>query len=189
MKYFKTFDQLKESLNEREYSDKERKDMADKGLALPDGSFPVKDLEDLKNAIQAYGRSKDQAAAAKFIAKRAKELSAEDLIPDTEDFQNSLKESIDIKKLKVDSILNFADVELVGEAAIKTVHAMLFKNKGFKAIVKSERATAIRKAIEAEGISTKGVSDDELIHIAKDLINKTVNEADFGKPANVTGCN
>lgn len=83
-----------ESLNEREYSDEERKDMADKGLALPDGSFPIKDLEDLKNAIQAYGRSKNQAATAKFIVKRAKALSAEDLIPDTEDFQKSLKETM-----------------------------------------------------------------------------------------------
>ena len=83
-----------ESLNEREYSDEERKDMADKGLALPDGSFPIKDLEDLKNAIQAYGRSKDQSATAKFIVKRAKALSAEDLIPDTEDFQKALKETI-----------------------------------------------------------------------------------------------
>ena len=75
------------------YDTEQRKEMASKGLALPDGSFPIKNLEDLKNAIQAYGRSKDQAAAAKFIAKRAKALSAEDLIPDTEDFQKALKEA------------------------------------------------------------------------------------------------
>lgn len=102
---------FKESLNEREYSNDQRTDMADKGLALPDGSFPIKDLEDLKNAIQAYGRSKDQTAAAKFIAKRAKELSAEDLIPVSDDFQKSLKESMDFEKLKVGSILNFTDGE------------------------------------------------------------------------------
>ncbi len=75
------------------YDNDQRKEMAEKGLALPDGSFPIKNLEDLKNAIQAYGRAKDQAAAAKFIAKRAKALSAEDLIPDTEDFQKALKEA------------------------------------------------------------------------------------------------
>jgi len=87
--------EIEESVvNEREYSDEERKNLADKGLALPDGSFPIKDLEDLKNAIQAYGRSKDQSATAKFIVKRAKALSAEDLIPDTEDFQKALKETI-----------------------------------------------------------------------------------------------
>mgnify|MGYP000855425580 CR=1 FL=1 len=75
------------------YDTEQRKEMASKGLALPDGSFPIKNLEDLKNAIQAYGRAKDQSKAAKFIAKRAKALSAEDLIPDTEDFQKALKEA------------------------------------------------------------------------------------------------
>ncbi len=75
------------------YDTEQRKEMASKGLALPDGSFPIKNLEDLKNAIQAYGRAKDQAAAAKFIAKRAKALGADDLIPDTEDFQKALKEA------------------------------------------------------------------------------------------------
>lgn len=76
------------------YSDEERMELAKKGLALGDGSFPIKDLKDLKNAIQAYGRAKDQAKAAKFIAKRAKALGAEDLIPDSEDFQKSLKEGL-----------------------------------------------------------------------------------------------
>jgi|TARA_R110000782_G_scaffold161594_1_gene253553 hypothetical protein len=84
----------KESVNEA-YTDEERKALADKGFALSDGSFPIKNLDDLKNAIQAYGRAKDQARAAKFIVKRAKALGAEDLIPDTEDFQKSLSESID----------------------------------------------------------------------------------------------
>jgi hypothetical protein len=85
-----------ESLNEgvKGYSPAERMEMAKKGLALDDGSFPIRNLNDLKNAIMAYGRAKDQAKAAKFIAKRAKALNAEDLIPDTEDFQKSLKESV-----------------------------------------------------------------------------------------------
>src|SRR6056300_1226950 len=42
------------------YDTEQRKEMAAKGLALPDGSFPIKNLKDLKNAIQAYGRAKDQ---------------------------------------------------------------------------------------------------------------------------------
>ena len=74
------------------YDTEERKKMAEKGFALSDGSFPIANLEDLKNAIMAYGRAKDQARAAKFIAKRAKALGAEDLIPDSDDFQKSLKE-------------------------------------------------------------------------------------------------
>ena len=89
MKNFKTYGQFIAEA----YSDEERRELADKGFALSDGSFPIKDLKDLKNAIQAYGRAKDQARAAKFIVKRAKALGAEDLIPDTEDFQKSLGES------------------------------------------------------------------------------------------------
>ena len=77
------------------YDTEQRKEMAAKGFALADGSFPIANLEDLKNAIMAYGRAKDQAKAAKFIAKRAKALGAEDLIPDTDDFQKSLKEGIE----------------------------------------------------------------------------------------------
>lgn len=75
------------------YSDEQRMELADKGFALSDGSYPIKNLQDLKNAIMAYGRAKDQARTAKFIVKRAKALGAEDLIPNTADFQKSLKES------------------------------------------------------------------------------------------------
>jgi hypothetical protein len=107
MKHIKSFTELKESLNEREYSEEERKTMADKGLALSDGSYPIKDLEDLKNAIKAYGRAKDQGKTAKFIAKRAKELGAEDLIPDTEDFQKSLNESNVIVSLTASAAKSF----------------------------------------------------------------------------------
>jgi hypothetical protein len=89
MNNFKTYTEF---INEG-YTDEQRMVLADKGMALSDGSYPIKDLKDLKNAIMAYGRAKDQPRTAKFIVKRAKALGAEDLIPDTIDFQKSLKES------------------------------------------------------------------------------------------------
>lgn len=64
------------------YSDDEREEMAKEGMALPDGSYPIKDEADLKNAIQAYGRAGDKEAAKKHIMKRARELGKEDLIPE-----------------------------------------------------------------------------------------------------------
>lgn len=79
------------NVNEREYGADERQSMADSGQALPDGSYPIADEEDLKNAIKAYGRAKNQSAAAKHIAKRAKALGLSSLIPQTADFQTSLK--------------------------------------------------------------------------------------------------
>jgi uncharacterized membrane protein YkoI len=64
------------------YSEDERMDMAKEGMALPDGSFPIKDVDDLKNAIQAYGRAKDKPAARLHIIKRAEALEAYNLIPE-----------------------------------------------------------------------------------------------------------
>lgn len=87
MKHVKLYEQF---MTEKEFSDKKREDLASKGFALPDGSFPIETVADLKNAIHAYGRAKDQALAAKHIAKRAKALGQEDLIPTTDDFQNNL---------------------------------------------------------------------------------------------------
>ena len=94
LKDYKKGGNLYEEVINEEYDTEARKKMAEKGFALADGSFPIANLEDLKNAIQAYGRAKDQAKAAKFIVKRAKALGAEDLVPDTDDFQKSLDESI-----------------------------------------------------------------------------------------------
>lgn len=60
-----------------------RSDMADEGHAMPDGSYPIGNASDLKNAIHAVGRGNaDHDSIRKFIMKRAKELDLMDLIPD-----------------------------------------------------------------------------------------------------------
>lgn len=66
----------------REISEEDRKRLADEGKALPDGSFPIENVDDLKNAIQAIGRASDPAAAKAHIKKRAKALGHEELIPE-----------------------------------------------------------------------------------------------------------
>lgn len=65
----------------RAYSEDTRNEMAKKGNALPDGSFPIADENDLRNAVQAFGRAKDPAAAKAHIMKRAVDLGLEDVIP------------------------------------------------------------------------------------------------------------
>lgn len=67
----------------RQYDQSARDEMAESGAAMPDGSFPIKDEADLRNAIQAVGRAKDPDAAKAHIKKRAKALGLEDLIPDS----------------------------------------------------------------------------------------------------------
>jgi hypothetical protein len=61
---------------------KERRSLAEHGKALPDGSFPIRNREDLKDAIQSYGRAKDKAKAKRWIKKRARELNAEKELPE-----------------------------------------------------------------------------------------------------------
>jgi hypothetical protein len=62
----------------------EREKLAAKGEALPDGSYPIRNVDDLKNAIQAYGRSNesDRAKVRKHIIKRANSLKVRHMIPD-----------------------------------------------------------------------------------------------------------
>jgi hypothetical protein len=63
---------------------KTRKKLAGEGKALPDGSYPISNESDLRNAIQAYGRSKPskRASVRRHIMKRARGLGRADLIPD-----------------------------------------------------------------------------------------------------------
>lgn len=75
-------DKLESSdVEKRDVSTDERKKLADKGQALPDGSFPIANVGDLKNAVRAIGRAKDVAKAKAHIKKRAKALGKPDLVP------------------------------------------------------------------------------------------------------------
>jgi len=65
----------------RAFTDDERSKMAESGTALPDGSYPIANKEDLQNAIQAFGRAKNKGAAKIHIMKRARALNAESMIP------------------------------------------------------------------------------------------------------------
>ena len=63
----------------------ERQKLAKSGKAMPGGSFPIRNGEDLKNAIKAFGRAKssEKADVKRHIIKRARALGKSDLIPDT----------------------------------------------------------------------------------------------------------
>ena len=69
-------------IEKREFTDAERADAADAGQAMPDGSYPIKTVKDLKNAIQSYGRAKDPAKVKAHIMARAKALGKESMIPE-----------------------------------------------------------------------------------------------------------
>lgn len=61
---------------------KSRAKAADKGTALPDGSFPIRNRGELGKAVKALGRAKNQAAAKRHIIKRARALNAVGSLPE-----------------------------------------------------------------------------------------------------------
>ena len=65
----------------RAFPEEKRLELAEKGMALPDGSFPIVGESDLRNAIQAFSRAEDKDAAKKHMMKRAAALKLENLIP------------------------------------------------------------------------------------------------------------
>lgn len=80
---------IEDLLDKREFTDDERKKAADVGEAMPDGSFPIKSEQDLKNAIRAVGRASDPAKAKEHIIARGKAMGLESELPT--DWEGSTK--------------------------------------------------------------------------------------------------
>jgi len=70
------------ALVKRKFSAESRRRMADAGNAMPDGSYPIGNKDDLMNAIRSWGRGGSDPKVKAHIKRRAKELGAEDMIPD-----------------------------------------------------------------------------------------------------------
>ena len=74
---------LWKAVEKRDFSSRQRDRMAGNGEAMSGGGFPIANVSDLRNAIQAIGRAKDPAAAKAHIKQRARALGRTDLIPDS----------------------------------------------------------------------------------------------------------
>lgn len=86
-----------------DFSEKERKKLAKKKEAMPDGAYPIRNASDLSNAIQAFGRAKNPEKTKAWIKKRAKELGKEDMLPDTwkADTTDFYGEDMDLQKAEM----------------------------------------------------------------------------------------
>jgi hypothetical protein len=89
-----------------------REDLAKSGAAMKDGSFPIRNVEDLKNAIQAHGRAKDVAAAKKHIIKRARALGKYNLIPDEWKKAKTIAASAQVEDMRERALVASAVAEL-----------------------------------------------------------------------------
>jgi uncharacterized protein len=74
------------------YSSEELEEAAKAGEAMPDGSYPIKDEDDLLKAIHAVGRgSADHDAIRRHIMDRAKALGLTELVPENWNDDGSLR--------------------------------------------------------------------------------------------------
>jgi hypothetical protein len=94
-------------LEKKDFSEEKRKELADKGHALPDGSFPIENVNDLHNAIQSIGRAKNASEAKAHIIRRAKALGASDKLPEDWKVKKFFEEVLDmIKSIGTSSSIN-----------------------------------------------------------------------------------
>lgn len=87
------------SLTKKDFTPDERKMAAMTGHAMKDGSFPINNVDDLKNAVTAHGRAKDPEKAKAHIKTRARALGAMDELP------------ADWKKDDADKVVPLADMK------------------------------------------------------------------------------
>ena len=70
------------NMEKREYSAEQRRRMAEQGMAMRDGSFPIATRQDLLNAIQSVGRAANYNAARRHIIGRARAMNMTNLLPE-----------------------------------------------------------------------------------------------------------
>lgn len=60
-----------------------RREAASRGEALPDGSYPIRDCDEVKTAVQAYGRETgSKEVLRRHIVRRAIALGCTEHVPD-----------------------------------------------------------------------------------------------------------
>lgn len=126
------------SIEHKEFSTKERAALEEKDMAMPGGRFPIRNRQDLKNAIQAYGRANDKPAVMAWIVKRAKALGLTDLLPE-----------------------GWVKMEAKQSAFMGNILSH-YGVKGMKWGVRRSKSQLERAAKQRTGKSIKDMSDDEL---------------------------
>ena len=156
----------------RAFTSDQREQMAQRGEAMSDGSFPIANVADLRNAIQASGRAKNPAAVKRHIIRRARALGQTDLLPEgwakSTEPREGRNEGGSVSKIDL-SHLDDQDREAI-EKVIADLEAQVAEltveeepplpDDLPEAVVKalSERDTAIAKA-QAEATAAKAEAD------------------------------
>jgi len=134
-----------------------RQRLAREGKAMPDGSFPIRNISDLRNAVRAYGRAKPGAKGAvrKHIMKRARGLNRPDLIPpkwSTKFSENGEELSLRDRAITASGILSMKK-----SSDSENLEA-LFTEKGFTAAAGDDEDLEDPTPEEVEALKTEKTS-------------------------------
>ena len=179
-----------EAIEKRDFSEKQRENLAAKGKAMPDGSFPINNATDLANAIKDSGRAKDPAAAKAHILERAKALKLTDALP--ADWEGSTKkddagkadepteyqvEGSDDEVAKLATIMH--DSKLAMADVLKFVGVgidLASENADRTAILKFETDGKLKKGMYTVGVLANIVA--QLESLRESIVNEETREGD-----------
>lgn len=173
--------------NKHYFSTKERENLAKKGEALPDGSFPIRNTQDLKDAIKSVGRAKNPERAKRWIKRRARELGKEDLLPDTwkaEDYEILDFEEMTLQKAEQLLLGDDIDIDLFEKAHVHgEVHpngkwywnSQANKGKGDWRVIKKKEGIKEKQTKTGDGEKIKSREEFPTVH---SLINKLSGRAE-----------
>jgi hypothetical protein len=175
-------------LLKRKISAAERKQLAGEGKALPDGSYPVENEEDLHNAaILARSGHGDVAAAKRLIAKRAKELGvanplANDTAKDATVADQNEDKTPETPESQVEPQVEKSAAELLDEAVAKAVTPLQEVIKGLEAEMAVLKSTPVPggPAVTTTATASEGQRAQSLAKAAyHDRLAKTVGDREL----------
>ena len=161
-----------------EFSPAQRKNLAKKGEALPDGSYPIRNEGDLKNAIKAFGRAKEseRGDVKKHIIKRARALKKSDLIPEKW-IKKSLTASADLDRMR-EKLAEFGNLGAVSETDPKKASSGIATSQ-LPLELSNEEFEAFASSVDAE--LEKLVK--KVVPVSEQKIDRAISEVDQPTPA------
>jgi starvation-inducible DNA-binding protein len=161
-----------------EFSPAQRKNLAKKGEALPDGAYPIRNEGDLKNAIKAFGRAKssERGEVKKHIIKRARALKKSDLIPETW-VKKSMTASADLDRMR-EKLAEFGNLGAVSETDPKKASSGIATSQ-LPLELSNEEFEAFASSVDAE--LEKLVK--KVVPVSEQEIDRAISEVDQPTPA------
>lgn len=151
-----------DAFSKQELTREVRERLAEEGLALPNGSFPIRNRGDLRNAISAFGRASagERQAVANHIRRRARALDATDMIPTEGVLADLLKSEIasnninnkdvDMTKIDLEKAQERASAAEAELAKIRAENSLTAKHREYYEKLDSTAASDFLKLNEAE---------------------------------------